>query len=115
MLKILSKFFKTESNNEDKKKFDEFTKKVKEAMIQAIKREGYNTVYITDTLDFVIRNTSEKISGLNIVHSIKCQSYSNLGYDKPEDFDEEDAEFYVYNMKEELQEVYNSYGLLKKY
>jgi uncharacterized hydantoinase/oxoprolinase family protein len=71
MLKILSKIFKPKCDKEDNKKFDEFIEKVVEAVIQAIKREGYNNVYITDILDFVIRNASEEIIGLNIVYTIQ--------------------------------------------
>lgn len=94
--------------------FNEFLNNVTSGVIEAVRKGGYNNVYITDSLEIIVNNASKDVieaGGTNIVYTIECMSYGDLGYENPEDFIQPDAENYcIDNLQDKLEEVFNKFS-----
>jgi hypothetical protein len=91
-------------------KYNEFNDSVREAVIIAVRLGGYSNVYITSNLNTIVTNASKaylESEGTNIVYTIDCKSYGDLGYEEPGDFIEADADYcYMDNIQEDLLSIY---------
>lgn len=92
------------------KDFNDFYRKVREAIIKAVRLGGNSNVYIRDNLEIWVTNATKsdvEFGGWNVIYEIECKSFGDLNYNEEEDFSDEDAErYYLDAIADDLENRY---------